>query len=187
VDAIEVMRARRSIGKLDGDVPDADLRELIELATWAPNHKLTEPWRFTVLRGAARERLGALWAGLVGRETEFTGERREELMRRTAFKPMRAPVIVAVSVRTDESPVRAIEDFAAASAAVQNMLLAAHARGFGAIWRTGDVAYRDEIKTFLGIDLTDRIVGFVYLGRPAATAPPPRPRAVDEVTRILDA
>jgi nitroreductase len=57
VDTIEALRARRSIGKLDGDVPEAELRELIELATWAPNHKLTEPWRFTVLRGAARERL----------------------------------------------------------------------------------------------------------------------------------
>jgi nitroreductase len=98
---------------------------------------------------------------------------RDELMRRTAFKPLRAPVIVAVSVRTDEKPVRAVEDFAAASAAVQNMLLAAHARGLGAIWRTGELAYRDEIKTFLGLDPTDRIVGFVYLGRPAMTAPPP--------------
>jgi nitroreductase len=187
VDTIEALRARRSIGKLDGDVPDAELRELIELATWAPNHKLTEPWRFTVLRGAARERLGALWAQIAGRETELSGEMRDELMRRTAFKPLRAPVIVAVSVRTDEKPVTAIEDFAAASAAVQNMLLAAHARGFGAIWRTGELAYRDEIKTFLGLDPTDRIVAFVYLGRPAMTAPPPRPRALEGAITVLDA
>jgi nitroreductase len=187
VDTIEALRGRRSIGKLEGDVSDAELRELIELATWAPNHKLTEPWRFTVLRGAARERLGALWAELVGRESEFVGEQREELMRRTAFKPLRAPVIVAVSVRTDEHPVRAAEDFAAASAAVQNMLLAAHANGLGAIWRTGDVAYRDEVKTFLGLDPSDRIVAFVYLGRPGMSAPPSRPRDVDSVTRVLDA
>jgi len=107
-------------------------------------------------------------------------------MRRTAFKPLRAPVIVAVSVRTDQNAVRAVEDFAAASAAVQNMLIAAHARGLGAIWRTGDVAYRDDVKAFLGLDPADRIVGFVYLGRPAMTAPPARPRAVEEVTKVLD-
>jgi nitroreductase len=67
------------------------------------------------------------------------------------------------------------------------MLLAAHARGFGAIWRTGELAYRDEIKTFLGLDPTDRIVAFVYLGRPAMTAPPPRPRALEEAITVLDA
>jgi nitroreductase len=186
VDAIEALRGRRSIGKLDGDVPEAELRELIELATWAPNHKLTEPWRFTVLRGSARERFGTLWAEIVAAETELTGGQRDELMRRTAFKPLRAPVIVAVSVRTDQNAVRAVEDFAAASAAVQNMLIAAHALGLGAIWRTGDVAYRDEVKAFLGLDPADRIVGFVYLGRPAMTAPPARPRAVEEVTKVLD-
>jgi len=187
LDVIEALRERRSIGKLDGDVSEADLRELIEFATWAPNHKLSEPWRFTVLRGAARERFGALWAELAGRETDLTGEQRDEFLRRTAFKPMRAPVIVAVSVRTNEQPVRAVEDFAAASAAVQNMLLGAHAKGLGAIWRTGEVAYWDEVKTFLGIDPTDRIVGFVYVGRPAMTAPPARPRALDAVIRVLDA
>jgi nitroreductase len=186
MDAIEALRARRSIGKLEGDVSEAEVRELVELATLAPNHKLTEPWRFTVLRGAARERLGAVWAEFVGRETEFQGEQREELLSRTASKPLRAPVIVAVSVRTDANPVRATEDFAATSAAVENMLVGAHASGLGAIWRTGAVAYRDEIKAFLGLEASDRIVAFVYLGQPAMSVPPPRPRAVDGVMRVME-
>ena len=185
MEAIEALRGRRSIGKLEGDVSEAEVRELIELAVLAPNHKLTEPWRFTILRGAARERLGAVWADFVGRETEVRGEQREELLRRTAAKPLRAPVIVAVSVRTDADPVRAIEDFAAASAAVENLLIAAHAGGLGAIWRTGDVAYRDEVKAFLELDPADKIVAFVYLGQPAMSPPPPRSRDLDAVVRIM--
>ncbi len=186
MDTIEALRGRRSVGKLGGDVSEEVLRELIELATLAPNHKMTEPWRFTVLRGAARERFGAVWAEIAGRKTELTGEQRIELMRGAAAKALRAPVIVAVSVRTDGDPVRAVEDFAAASAAVQNMLLAAHARGLGAIWRTGDVAYRHEVKTFLGLDSGDRIVAFVYLGEPTMPAPQPKPRALDAVVRFVD-
>jgi nitroreductase len=185
LDVLDALRARRSIGKLGGDVSDSDVRELIEFAAWAPNHRLTEPWRFTILRGAARERLGALWAAVAGRETAFEGTQRDELMRRAAAKPLRAPVIVAVSVRTDADPIVAAEDFAATAAAVQNILLAAHAKGLGAIWRTGQMAYRAESKAFLDLAPDDRLVAFVYLGIPAGDAPAPKPRDVVGVTRLL--
>ncbi len=185
MDVIEALRGRRSIGKLGGDVADAEIWELIELAAWAPNHKLTEPWRFSVLRGAARERLGSVWAAVTAAETSMEGTQREELIRREAAKPLRAPVIVIVSVRTDPDGVLATEDFAAASAAVQNLLLAAHAKGLGAIWRTGKMAYRAETNAFLELDPSDRIVGFVYLGQPAMEPPPAKPRDLAGIVRVL--
>jgi nitroreductase len=186
MDLIDAMRARRSIKQLEGDISGADLRELIELATWAPNHRMTEPWRFTILRGAARERFGALGAELLGRDLNLTGDAREIALRREAGKALRAPVIVVVSTRTDADPVVATEDFAATAAAVQNMLLAATARGFGAMWRTGDMAYSTESKVFLGLEPSDRIVAFVYVGKPEMEAPAPRPREVEGVIRRLD-
>jgi nitroreductase len=66
------------------------------------------------------------------------------------------------------------------------MLLAAHALGLGAIWRSGAMAYRAEVKSFLGLDPSDRIVGFVYVGRPAMPAPVSQPRDVDAYLRFVD-
>jgi nitroreductase len=66
------------------------------------------------------------------------------------------------------------------------VLLAAHALGLGAIWRTGPMAYRAEINAFLGLEADDRIVGFVYVGRPGMAPPTPQPRDVDAYLRFLD-
>jgi len=182
---MEALRTRRSIAKLGGDVSDTDVRSLIEAALWAPNHRLTEPWRFTVLRGAARERLGAAWAATLAQETKLTGEAREAFLEREAGKPLRAPVLIVVSVRTDPDPVVAAEDFAAGAAAVQNLLLAANALALGAMWRTGEMAYRKEINAVLGLEAGDRIVAIVYLGRPATDPPQARPRQIDSAVRWL--
>jgi nitroreductase len=186
MDMLETLRSRRSIGKLSGDVSDEEIRTLVEAGLWAPNHKLTNPWLFTVVRGSARERLGAFWAGLLADAPLPPGVERATYLAKEARKPTRAPAIIAVSSRTDAEPVRAFEDLAAVAAAVQNVLLAAHALGLGAIWRSGEMAYRDEIKAFLGLDPSDRIVGFVYVGHPAMPPPAPQPRDVDSYLRFID-
>jgi nitroreductase len=186
MDVMEAVRTRRSIGKLDGEVSDAEIRTLVEAGLCAPNHKLTNPWLFTVLRGAARERLGDFWATLLRGAELPPGVDRETFLAREARKPARAPVLLVVSARTDPDAVRAAEDFAAVSAAVQNVLLAAHALGLGAIWRTGAMAYRPEINEHLGLDPADRIVGFVYLGRPAVAAAVAPARDVDAYLRVIE-
>ena len=183
---IEALRARRSIGRVDGVVDDALVRELIALAVYAPNHRLTEPWRFTVVRGAARERLGKVWAEVVARDLPLTGEAREAALLREAGKMLRAPVLIVASVRTDPDPVTAVEDFAATAAAVENILIGATGFGLGAMWRTGDAAYAPEIRAYLGLEPTDRIVAFVYLGQPAGEPPPQKPRTVEAASRWLD-
>jgi len=184
MEVTEAIRTRRSVGRLGGDIADDSVVELIELATWAPNHHLTEPWRFTVIRGAARERLGELWGAAAAAASGLSADARLEFARRQADKLLRAPLLIVVSTRTDADPVVAEEDFAATAAAVQNLLLAAAARGFGAIWRTGAMVHSPQVKAFLGIDASDRVVAIVYLGT-EFTVPAPRPRAVDRVTRWM--
>jgi nitroreductase len=186
MDLFEALRSRRSIGKLGGDVSDDEIRTLVEAGLWAPNHKLTNPWLFTVVRGAARERLGSLWAELLRDVPLPPGVEREAYLSKEARKPTRAPVLLVVSCRTVDDPVRAVEDYAAASAATQNVLLAAHAMGLGAVWRTGDMAFHPGIVEHLGLAATDRIVGFVYVGRPAMSAPLAQPRDVDAYIRYID-
>jgi nitroreductase len=185
MEVFDAIRSRRSVGRLDGDVDEVQIRELIELATWAPNHRLTEPWRFTVVRGAARERLGSIWASAAAADLTLTGEARDAALQREAGKTLRAPVIIVASTRTDSDTVVAEEDLAATAAAVENLLLAAAARGLGAMWRTGDMARNREVKAFLSLDPSDRIVAFIYLGRASGEAPPPKPREVDGVIRWL--
>ena len=185
MEVMEALRGRRSIGKLNGDIDDAQIRELVEAAIHAPNHKLTEPWRFTVVRGDARARLGEAWAACEAARTTLTGADRDAYLRREAQKPLRAPVLIVVSTRTDADPIVALEDFAATAAAVENLLLAAHARGYGAMWRTGAMAYDERINEHLGLAQSDRIIAIVYLGRAAMPPPRDRPRNVDAVLRTL--
>jgi nitroreductase len=187
MDVTQAIRTRRSISKLGGDPGDAIVEELVELATWAPNHHLTEPWRFTVLRGAARERLGAVWGERAAASSGLAGEALAELGRRHADKLLRAPVLIVVSTRTDGDPVVAEEDFAATAAAVQNLLLAAEGLGLGAMWRTGALAHDPAVKAFLGLDPSDRIVAVVYLGSAPGVTPPPRQRSVAGVLRWMRA
>jgi nitroreductase len=172
----EAIRRRRSIGRSEGDVPADVVRELIDLATWAPNHNLTEPWTFTVVRGSVREKLGERWAAVRAAELNLQGEKLNGFLKGETQKLLRAPVLVIVSTRTDDDPVVACEDFAATAAAVQNFLLAAWERGLSAMWRTGELAYHPWTKAFLGLNPSDRIVAVIYLGARAAVQAKESPR-----------
>jgi nitroreductase len=187
VDILAAIRSRRSVGKLAGEVPREVVRELIEAATCAPNHHLTEPWRFTVFTGEARERLGRFWGEVAARDAGAQGAQRDAIVAAESRKLLRAPVVIVVSTRTDPDPVIAAEDHSATAAAIENLLLAAEAHGYAAMWRTGKMAYAPETLHYLGLEPHDRIIGVVYVGEPA-TAPRLRPqqRDVDRVIRWVD-
>lgn len=172
----EAIRNRRSVGRSEGEPSREAIRELIETATWAPNHHLTQPWTFTVLCGDARVQLGNFWAGTKADELGLEGTQRDGFISGESQKPLRAPVLVIVSTRTDDDPVVATEDFAATSAAVQNLLLAATSRGYSAMWKTGAMAYHPAVKAFLGLASRDRIVAVVYLGERGTVASKPSER-----------
>jgi nitroreductase len=181
MEVLDAITTRRTIGKSEGDVPPETIAALIEAATWAPNHKMTQPWRFSVLTGDARARLGEVWAQSAA--AQVAPEHRETFIAGESKKPLRAPVVIVVSVRTDADPIMADEDFAATAAAVQNLLLAAHARGLAAGWKSGKICYSREVKQFLGLDPTDRIIALVYLGAVAKEEPPIKPR---DAQRVID-
>jgi nitroreductase len=144
----ELIRSRRTHKAYEPEPVDrATLEELFELARWAPNHNLTNPWRFRVLG----PRSLALLKEAAGPEA--------------AGKLDRAPTLVAVSVLRSEDPVTDEEDHAAAAAATFILLLGAHARGLGGYWRTPGVLRTPDGRAAVGIPESERVLGLVHLGR----------------------
>jgi nitroreductase len=179
MDAITAITTRASPLKLGEPGPSpAEVKTLLEAAIRAPDHGKLKPWRFLVIEGAARERLGDLWVeGLRRREPEA----QEIMLQREREKPLRAPTIFVVIARVarDHPKIPAVEQIISAGTAAQNLQLAAHAMGYGCLWRTGAAAYDPVVKAGLGVPAEDQIIGFMYVGSIAA-AGPLRPLAVED-------
>jgi nitroreductase len=145
------------------------LDELLELASWAPNHHLTVPWRFRVLGPRALERLKVA-AGPEG-----------------AAKLDRAPTLVVASARLEGDPVQDEEDLHATAVAAYIVLLAAHARGLAGYWRTPALLREAAGREAVGLPEEERFVGLLHLGRAAQQpkSPPERP-PVARTTVYLD-
>ena len=150
----------------------SEVLPLLEAAVRAPNHHLTEPWRFIVLTGQALEGLGEAMGESIRRR--HAGARDLEMkVQVERARPRRAPVIVAVIyVPSDHPRALEVEDRYALGAAIENLLLAAHATGLAAYLRTGAAAYASEVRDFLGLADGEEVASFVYLGRPVGR---PRP------------
>ena len=180
MEVLQAIRTRRSMGKLTDERPPRELVErLIEAACWAPNHFMTQPWRFWVLTGGARQALGEAMARGLAARLEAQGKTpTPEQLEAERNRPLRAPVVIvaAVEPRTDDPRVVEVEEIAAGAAAVQNLLLAAHASGLAASWRTGAAAYDPMVKAHLGLSERAHILGFIYLGYPDGELPPAKPR-----------
>ena len=171
MDVFEAIKTRRSISRFKPDPPPRELIEkILDAATWAPTHHLTEPWRFFVLTGRAREKLGEVMAQALAEELADPNSQESRVkIDGEKQRPLRAPVIIAVAASPKQDPnVVELEEIVATSAAIQNMLLAAHALGLGAILRTGKAAYRKKVKEFFGLSDRDYLLGFIYLGYPDA-------------------
>ena len=174
MDVFEAIRTRRTISQVTPECPPRHvIEEIIEAATWAPNHHRVEPWRFFVLTGEARHAFGAVIAdALAEQRTRSDESTHKAFLEAQKARALRAPVIIAVAVEPPSSTtVLESENLQAVAAAIQNLLLAAHARGLGTIWRTGNAAYHPKVKAFFGLQPTDHLAGFIYLGYPAVQPP----------------
>ena len=182
MEVLEAIHTRQSIGQVKPDPVPRDLIEkILSAGVQAPNHYKVRPWRFAVMTGAARERLGeAMAQSTKARKPEAT----EEDLQKDRGKPLRAPVVIAVAVGKPTVPKeKEIEDVCATAAAVQNMLLAAHGLGLAAMWRTGPSATDPAIKQFFGWEADQHLLGFVYIGSPLHDAAPhERPSFEDRTT-----
>jgi len=155
---------------------NADLDQILAAGVRAPDHGRLRPWRFLLIRGDARHRFGDVLAESLRRRKEDLSE---SALQTEHDKALRAPlIIVVVAAVRGNAKVPVIEQIVSAGAAAQNMLLAAHALGFGGFWRTGDAAYDDPVKQSFGLGADDQIVGFLYIGH---IETPGRPKTPDPV------
>ena len=147
----------------------ATLDELFELARWAPNHKLTNPWRFRVLGPQALARLKQAAEDPIA-----------------AAKLDRAPTLVAVSATQSGDPVMDEEDMLAAGTAAYVVLLAAHGRGLAGYWRTPGVLRTAAGRAALGVPGDERVLGLLHLGHPRQEPRVPDRAPVQDVAMYLD-
>lgn len=165
MDVFEAIHNRHSIKKVRQDPVRRELIEkMLDAAAQAPNHYKVRPWRFIVLTGDSRNRLGdAMSASLRERHPEFP----QEAFDKAHATPLQAPVVIAIGVdKPSEAKVLEIENICATAAATQNLLLSAHALGLGAKWRTGEWARDAKVKEFLGFEADQHLIGFIYIGHP---------------------
>jgi nitroreductase len=189
MDAIHAIRRRTSVRRFR---PDPVARELIETvldcAVRAPNHKLTEPWRFAVLTDAARDRFAQYRARhrLQRYDDPASPEARaagEKMRAETAATP--AFVVVMCALDPDEKTRE--EDYAAAMMATANLLIAAESLGLGTYLRTGGIMTDPDVTALAGLAPGFRIVGIVSLGYPETDEAPRRRRPASELTRWVNA
>lgn len=165
MDALDLLLNRVSVTRLCEPAPDAaQLDLLFRAALRAPDHAQLRPWRFLTVAGQDRERLGELFAAaLLARQPESSLEAQQKARN----MPLRAPLLVVVIARIQAHPkVPEGEQLLAAGCAAHGLLLAAHAQGLGAVWRTGEFAYDPQVAAGLGLTAQERVVGFLYLGTP---------------------
>ena len=169
MEVLEAIRTRRSVKRVTDQSPSRrDIEEMLEAALWAPNHHFTQPWQFHVIAGDERAKMSEYVATAIERESTSDDVSAAATKARGAL--LRAPVVVAVTVSVSDDPVLALEDYAAACCAIQNLTLAAWSRGIGSKWRTGDMCLYASAKEYLGVRQNDRVVGYIYLGYPGRNA-----------------
>jgi nitroreductase len=166
--AIRTRRTHKAFGPRE--VAPELLRELFELASWAPNHHLTNPWRFRVLGPRTRAALMEL------AESESPG---------AAAKLRRAPTLVALSSIQQGDPAQDREDLLASGVAAYIVLLGAHARGLAAYWRTVPLLDDPRARELLKIGREETPIGLLYLGDPVQAQRVPERAPVSEIVREL--
>jgi nitroreductase len=182
MDALELLLSRESALRLEPPGPTSEeLDVILGSAVRAPDHGRLRPWRFVIVPEGRRERLGEVMAEAMRRREP---DAPAEALQRERDKAMRAPLIVVAAARIQKGhKIPEVEQLCSAAAAAQNIMLAAHAQGYGAMWKTGVAAYDPGVKQALGLVPDDEIIGFLYLGtRVGGGSPAMRPRPREHVS-----
>lgn len=188
----EIIQKRRTLKPpmmSDAPVPAAELEAVLESARWAPSHGLTEPWRFRIFRGPARQKLADAMATLYQTALPLDQQKPDKLEKMRVM-PLKAPVVMLVwMARQEIRKIAELEEIEAVACAVQNMQLAATARGLGTFWSTPPFLYTTEMNAWMGIGADDRCLGIFYLGYPANPAewPQGRRKPISEKIEWVDA
>jgi nitroreductase len=175
--ALDVLLSRQSVPAPQLGAPGPSPEQIdaaLDAALRAPDHAQLQPWRFRLIRGAARQALSDLLVRATLARDPATPAQQLEKTRTT---PLLAPLGIAVGAALKEHPkVPEIEQLLSVGAAVMNLLNAFHAQGYGAIWVTGPNSYDPAVARALGFGAGERHLGFVYVGTPQGRiAPRERP------------
>lgn len=168
MDALELLHGRVSIPVLGEPGPTAEQMDaMVRAALRAPDHAVLRPWRFIEISGEGRERFGE---ALLRAKLQSEPDLAEPQQIKMRSKALRAPtIIVVVATLTEHYKVPEVEQLISAGCAANNMILAAHALGLGAMWRTGASAYNAQLMRDMGLGEDEQIVGFLYVGTPAGS------------------
>ena len=144
-------------------IPDEIITQILENATWAPNHGQTEPWHFTVFTGDGLKTLAAFQSELY---KNSSGEKfKEGTYQKMQRNPLLASHVIALCMKRDPNKKHPeVEEIAAVACAVENIYLSVAAYGLGGYWTTGGVTYNEKAKPFFGLGEDDRLLGFFYIG-----------------------
>ncbi|MFT4049582.1 MAG: nitroreductase family protein [Solirubrobacterales bacterium] len=183
----DAIRSRRTWKSFGGDpLSREELEQLFELARWAPNHKLTEPWRFRVIGPDALDRLREVVASQA-RESAPEGADIDAVVSIAVKKLERAPTIVAVSSIRNPDPKLDVEDFSSSSVAAYILLLAAADKGYASFWRSPGVLQSVDGSAAIGLGPGEEALGLIYLGKPGPVPPKPGVRSeTDSFVTYLD-
>ncbi len=163
----KIIKSRRTTKPLfyTGEkIAENDIKEMLECANWAPTHKYTEPWRFIVYNGNAKNQFGIdhaeMYKTLVPKE-KFV----ERVYNKLSVIAKKSSHIIAVVMKRDsEERIGEIEEVCAVAAAFQNMMLVATEKGIANIWSTSGMTHHPKMKEYLGFGEKDKVIGFLYLG-----------------------
>jgi nitroreductase len=185
MDAITAIQRRTSVRRFRPDpVPRQTIETLLEAAVRAPNHKLTEPWRFAVWTDAARDRFADLRARQrLAKFPDPTSQEATSATDKIRQEAEQTPALIVVMCALSPDPKTREEDYAAAMMATANLLTAAASLGLGTYLRTGSLMQDPEVTALAGLEPGFRIVGIVSVGYPEADEPPRRRRSASELTR----
>ncbi|MGY6559021.1 MAG: nitroreductase family protein [Nitritalea sp.] len=168
----QLLRGRRSMFmaqfKENDPVDDTLIAELLENANWAPTHKLTQPWAFTVFTGEGKKKFAKFQAETYKQRSESAGNFVEATYQKLYENPLKASHIIAIKmIRDTRANLPVMEEIAAVAMAVQNMYLTATAHGLAAYWGTGGCTFWPEAKAFFDLKEEDMLMGFFYVAKPA--------------------
>ncbi|QOL24841.1 NAD(P)H nitroreductase [Thalassotalea sp. LPB0316] len=183
MESIELLLNRQSNPALAAPAPVGEaFTNILKAGMRVPDHAGLIPWHFTVVQGEALATLANIFVDAV----KVQGVTDEVKLQKTAKMPFRAPMIIVISTvyqQHDKVPLK--EQLISAGCAAHAMQMAAVAQGFGAMWRTGDLAFNDDVKTALNIDTHNDIAGFLYIGTPTKQLPLKPAKSFDDHVTYL--
>jgi len=186
-----IIEKRRSIFPKDYSperVEDIVIEEMLENANWAPTYGKTEPWRFTVFTGDGLQKLADFQSNLYKEKATAEVNFEERKFNKLRNNPLKASHVIALGMKRDpREKIKEIEEIEAVACAVQNMYLTATAHKVGCYWGSGGVTYMEEAKPFFGLGAEDKLLGFLYVGKPNIEWPEGKRSPIHEkVTWVLE-